>query len=268
MAPTVQDILEIIETIAPADLAESWDNTGLMIGDPSSSVHTILVGLDPTMELLDEARSLGANLIITHHPVIFHPLTSIHPAQQNGRFINAAIREQFNVIGCHTNLDSAANGVSDTLARQLGLSNITPLAVHDRAEAGCGLGRIGSYTEPLLAQDFIDRLKSTLNPPWLLSAGPLPDSVEKVAVCGGSCSELAEQALLAGAQVFVTAEVKDSVARWAEDVGFWIIDGGHFATENSGIRHLAELLTTEMTKRDNNISVKVTTKQTSPLILV
>lgn len=268
MATTVQDILEIIETIAPAHLAESWDNTGLMIGDPECTVHTVLLGLDPTMEILDEALSTDAQLIITHHPVIFHPLNSIHPAQQNGRFINAAIRNQINVIGCHTNLDSSRNGVSNTLARQLGLSDITPLVIHDGAEAGCGMGRIGNYTEPLSAKDFIERLRAVLDPPWLLSAGNQPNKIERVAVCGGSCSDLAEEAMQAGAQVFVTSEVKHSVARWAEDAGFWIIDAGHFATENNGILDLAKLLATEVTKRGKDLSIKVTEKQNPPLTLV
>ncbi len=268
MAPTVQNILEVIESLAPANLAEPWDNTGLMIGDPASPVHTILLGLDPTMALLDEAQSLGANLIITHHPIIFHPLKSIQLSHPDGRFIDSAIRKQINIISSHTNLDSTRNGISDTLAQKLGLSDIAPLVAQETGEAGCGLGRIGSYDEPIAVQEFIDRLKSACNPPWLLSAGNQPNTIKKVAVCGGSCSELADKAQLAGADVFVTAEVKHNIARWAEDADFWIIDAGHFATENTGIQHFAQQLATETTKQFDKINIKVTGNQTSPLTLV
>ena len=86
MTPTVQDILDTIESIAPAKLAETWDNIGLMIGNPANEVGTILLGLDPTMSLLDEAKSLGANVLITHHPVIFHPLKFVHLGHSDFHF--------------------------------------------------------------------------------------------------------------------------------------------------------------------------------------
>ncbi|MCF6303348.1 MAG: Nif3-like dinuclear metal center hexameric protein [Devosiaceae bacterium] len=135
-------------------------------------------------------------------------------------------------------------------------------------EAGYGLGRVGSYSEPVSVATFIDRLKSACNPPWLLSAGKIPDTISKVAVCGGSCSELADKAQLAGAQVFITAEVKHNIARWAEETGFWIIDAGHFATENTGIQHFAGQLATETASRFEKINIEVTGSQFSPLTLM
>ena len=115
---TVQDTLNIIEKIAPARLAEQWDNVGLMIGDPSAPVNSILLGLDPTLQLLDEAIAAGANLLITHHPFIFHPLRAVHLGIPEGIFVERAIQNRINVIGCHTNLDSATEGVSHSLAWQ------------------------------------------------------------------------------------------------------------------------------------------------------
>lgn len=268
MAPTVQDILRIIETIAPECLAESWDNTGLMIGDPANPVKTILVGLDPTLSLLHEAQSLKADLIITHHPIIFHPLKSIHLGQPNGKFIDSAIRTEINIISSHTNLDSAHRGISDILARLLGLKDITPLVPQESGESGCGLGRVGTFAAPLSSQEFLERLRSTLTAPWLLGTGQRPEQIKKVAVCGGSCSDLAKNALAAGAQVFVTAEVKHNIALWAEESGLWIIDAGHFATENIGIRHFAEQLATATANQFDNISIRVTEQQTSPLNLM
>lgn len=265
MSPTVQDILDIIDTIAPAHLAESWDNIGLMLGDPAAQVTAILLGLDPTTALLDEALTMNANLVITHHPLIFTPLKAIHLGQPDGRFIDLALRNEMSVISSHTNFDAAPDGTSDVLARLLGLENIRPLAPHADGEAGCGLGRIGDYAAPLSREEFLERLREACAPPWLLAAGTPPRQVSRVAVCGGSCSELADQALRAGAQVLVTAEVKHHIARRAEETGLWLIDAGHFATELPGMQHLARLLATETARRFREIPVAVTGTQSSPL---
>ncbi|MDW7772382.1 MAG: Nif3-like dinuclear metal center hexameric protein [Desulfobulbaceae bacterium] len=268
MPPTVRDILDIIETIAPAHLAESWDNIGLMIGSPSDQVRSILLGLDPILPLLDEADTLGANLVITHHPIIFHPLKSLCFEQPDGQFIRRAIRKKINVISCHTNLDSVFPGVSDALATRLGLINTEPLVVQENNSMHAGLGRIGNFPEPLPAREFISRLREACHPPWLLEAGERPEKITRAAVCGGSCSELAETAMLSGAQVFVTAEIKHSVARWAEQTGLWIVDAGHFATENPAMAEFAQQLTGGITSRNYNIDVMVTENQNSPLQLI
>lgn len=268
MSPTVQDILDIIDSIAPAHLAEPWDNVGLMIGDPAAQVTAILLGLDPTTALLEEARQLNANLVITHHPVIFHPLKSVHLDQPDGKFIDLSLRNKMSVISSHTNFDSAPNGTSDILAQLLGLQNIEPLVPHACGEPGCGLGRVGDYVDPLSADEFRERLRAACVPPWLLATGTIPRRISRVAVCGGSCSELADQALQAGAQVLVTAEVKHHIARRAEETGLWLIDAGHFATELPGMHHLARQLVAETGRRFGGIPVAVTGTQASPLNLL
>ncbi len=268
MPPTVQDILNIIEKIAPTSLAESWDNVGLMIGNPSAPVQSILLGLDPTLSLLDEAASLGSNLLITHHPAIFHPLKSVILDHPDGRFLNTALSGKMNVISCHTNLDAAPDGVSDCLANRLGLTDIQPLSSRDGDDdPQAGLGRTGNFKEPVSADDFIRRLKEACNPPWILAAGPRPEKIERAAVCGGSCSELAESAMQSGAQVFVTAEVKHSVAGWAEEAGMWIIDAGHFATENPVMSHLAHALSREAEQEFSGLEIRVSERQASSLLL-
>lgn len=268
MPPTVQDILDIIETIAPADLAESWDNVGLMVGNPSDEVRSILLGLDPTLPILAEAEALGANLAITHHPIIFHPLKSVHFEHPDGRFIHEAIRRHINVISCHTNLDAAVPGVSDALAGLLGLIDTEPLAPREINGVRTGLGRVGNLPAPVPAEEFIRLLRKACAAPWLLAAGPRPEKITRAAVCGGSCSDLAETALHAGAQVFVTAEVKHNIARWAEQTGMWIIDAGHFATENPGMNNLAMLLADHLQRKNYHIDIKVTERQTPPLLTV
>ncbi len=267
MPATVQDILNIIETLAPANLAEPWDNVGLMVGSPASPVTSVLLGLDPTIALLGEAGSLNADLAITPHPVIFHPLKSVCLERPDGRFIQQALARQINVISCHTNLDATVNGVSDTLARQLGLDDIAVLAADGKTDKTCGLGRVGDYASPVAADEFVRRLKEICHPPWLLTAGPRPEKISRAAVCGGSCSEYAEIALQAGAQVFVTAEVKHSVARWAEQAGLWIIDAGHYATESPAMHQFA-LQLARAARPLGHIDIHVTERQASPLQLL
>jgi len=267
MPVKVQDILNIIETIAPAGLAEDWDNVGLMIGNPADPVESILIGLDPTLPLLEEAGARGANLLITHHPFLFHPLHSIHLGSPEGRFVEHALQARINVIGCHTNLDSAAEGVSDSLASRLGLADTVPLLPHS-GSGQCGMGRIGRYREAVTVDEFIEQLREACSPPWLLATANRPVSISRVAVCGGSGSELAAVALEKGAQVFVTSEVKHSTARWAEQAGLWVVDAGHFATENQALGVFAEKLAGEVKRLFKPIDMNITRQQSSPLLLL
>lgn len=266
--PTVQDFLDILQRTTPENLAEDWDNIGLLIGDPGRTVHRILLALDPSWALIEQARVGRFDLIITHHPVIFRPLKALRTDTPIGRFIAGATRADIGVIACHTNLDAIAGGVSDTLAAALGLTAITPLIPSARGcPSTCGLGRIGSLPAAEIADDFLARLQRACAPPWLLEAGARPPRVTRVAVCGGSCSDFAETALHQGAEVFVTAEVKHSVARWAEDAGLWIIDAGHFATENGAMAAFAARLRNQVTDLGWDIDIE-TADQYPPLRLV
>ena len=231
--PTVQDFLNILQHIAPDNLAEDWDNVGLLVGNPHQEVRRVLLALDPTCSLMDQARTGGYDLVITHHPIIFKPLKTLRTDTPVGRCIASAARAGIGVIACHTNFDAIAGGVSDILATALGLAQSKPLVPTGKgSDPTCGLGRIGVYPSPVTADEFLAKIRRACVPPWILEAGPRPQQVTTVAVCGGSCSDLAEIALWQGADAFVTAEVKHSVARWAEDAGLWILDAGHFATEN------------------------------------
>ncbi|MDU9050886.1 MAG: Nif3-like dinuclear metal center hexameric protein [Candidatus Electrothrix sp. Rat3] len=240
----VQNILNILQGIAPFDLAQSWDNVGLLVGSPDGRVSSILLALDPTTALIAEAEQCNAELIITHHPALFHPLKSLRSDRPSEKFLHAAVRTGIHVIACHTNLDAAYGGVNDVLAQLLNLEKTVPLLPDGGECSGkeTGLGRVGVLTEPVSPESFLERLYTVLSPPWLLEAGSRPETVSKVAVCGGSCSDISATALEAGADVFITSEVKHDVARWAEEAGFWLIDGGHFATEYPAMEGLRQLL--------------------------
>jgi len=243
MTVRIRDIISGIDQKAPFGLAENWDNVGLLVGSPEQEVRTVLIGLDPTNTVVDEALARGADTIITHHPVIFRPLSAIDTSSPEGRILEKALANRLAIIACHTNLDTAGNGVSDILATELGLSELTPLLPSPAAEhPDTGLGRIGIYRQPLAIGEFVTRALKVLGLPVLQVAGPLPETVSRVAVCGGSGSEFAERAHAQGADIYLTAEVKHHIARWAEERDFCIIDGSHYGTEQHAVRLLAEKL--------------------------
>lgn len=242
MSVRMHQLLAALDQLAPFSLAEDWDNVGLLVGSPEAHVSAVLLGLDPTIRLLDEAIARGADTIITHHPVLFHPLKTILTNSHTGLLMEKALTNRINLIACHTNLDNAAEGVNDALARALGLTNLAPLI--PGFTAGTGSGRIGALAPPLPASTFLDKLFHLLRLDTLRVAGRIPDMVKTVALCGGSGSELAETAFKMGADLYLSSEIKHSTARWAEDCGFCIIDGTHYSTEQPAMPFLLHKLRT------------------------
>ena len=269
MTTKVKDILEILNEEAPFSLAESWDNVGLLVGNPEQEVTAVLAGLDPTNRLVDEAIAQGANTIITHHPVIFKPLPSINTADPSGRLLEKALSNRIAIIGCHTNFDSAREGVSDYLALQLGLKNLSPLvSSSEDNRADTGLGRIGVYPSPLASIDFLTRVLDVLNLPCVQTAGTLPEKISTVAVCGGSGSELAPIAFKRGADVYLSAEIKHSTAIWAVENDFCIIDGTHYATEKPAVTLLVKKLKEAGDRNSWKIKILQTKEEHHPFVLL
>ncbi len=269
MTARVQDILESLNAEAPFSLAESWDNVGLLIGDPEQEVTAVLAGLDPTNSLVDEAIALGANTIITHHPVIFKPLSSINTADPSGRLIEKAISNRIAIIGCHTNFDNAREGVSDYLAQQLCLENLSPLVPSpDNKRADTGLGRIGVYPSPISSADFLARVLDVLQLSCVQTAGTLPEKISTVAVCGGSGSEFAPIAFQRGADVYLSAEIKHSTAIWAVENNFCVMDGTHYATEKPAVTLLVNRLKEACDKMSWKIKILQTNTEHHPFVLM
>lgn len=240
----VSDILEGLNRIAPFELAEDWDNVGLLIGDPRREVQSLLLGLDPSLSLLDEAISHGIDTLITHHPCIFRPFSSVNITTPDGAFLERALIHKVNVIACHTNFDSAKSGVSDALAMLLGLENVCPLQLSIATkDMKTGMGRIGSYDTPLSFSQFMQRVFQTLDSDTLQIAGPQPSEIMRVGLCGGSGSDLAEGAFRQNADIYISSEIKHSTAVWAEDAGFCIVSGTHYATEKPAMALLGRKIT-------------------------
>lgn len=236
----ISDILQSIELDAPHNLAESWDNVGLLVGDKSREVTKILVGLDPTTSLLEEAISIKADTVITHHPLIFKPLSAVDTSAPTGKIIELALKNNISIIACHTNLDSAVDGVSAAFAKELNLQIEKPLIAAEN-HVGCGIGCIASYEKEMDIKPFLSLILEKLKLENISVAGPMPETVKTVALCGGSGSGFASAALQADVDIYLTAEIKHDIARWAEEYNFCLVDAGHYATEQFAVKLLADL---------------------------
>ena len=237
---TVADILAYIETeIAPRSMKMDWDNVGLNVGRSDKEVKKILVALDPFAHVCQEAKDFGADLLVTHHVLIFRPgfVTNATPQGKNTLFL---IENGIAHINAHTNLDLAPGGVNDCLAARLGLENtrvINPMG-RDAQGREWGLLRCGTVKEQSLA-DFLDHVKNTLGCEGLryVDAGK---PVRKVASGGGSCCDEMQEAVGAGCDTFVTSDAKYNDFWDAYDLGLNLIDAGHFYTETPVTAYLAE----------------------------
>lgn len=237
--PTVADILQCVETIAPRYMKEDWDNVGLNVGRRDKEVRKILVALDPFAHVCQEAKDFGADLLVTHHVLIFRPgfVTDATAQGQNTLFL---IENGIAHINAHTNLDLAPGGVNDVLAATLGLEDITVLdpAGTDTEGRPYGLLRCGSVSEQSL-DTFLSTVKHSLGCEGLRYADA-GKPVRKVAVGGGSCCSEMQEAVDFGCDTFVTSDAKYNDFWDAKDLGLNLIDAGHFYTENPIVTVLAE----------------------------
>ena len=251
---TVHDILTFLETLAPRSMKMDWDNVGLLCGSRKREVTKILVALDPFEGVCREAAVWGAELIVTHHPLIFQALKSITDETSIGRSIQLLCREGISAINAHTNLDCAPGGVNDRLAATLGLSEIEVIDPMGTDENGAqwGLLRKGIVREQALS-DFLPTVKTALGCAGLRYAdGGNP--VRKVAVGGGACASELMDAYRAGCDTFVTSDVKYNQFWDAKDLGMNLIDAGHFYTENPITACLAEKIAAQFPEVEVKIS--------------
>ena len=226
---TVADILEFMDTVAPRELKMEWDNVGLLCGGKDRPVTKILVALDPFEHVCREAASWGAELLVTHHPLIFSAPKSITDDTSVGRSIQLLCAHGISSINAHTNLDCAQGGVNDVLAAALGLTDAAVIG-------GENLLRAGQFAAELPA--FLAHVKEKLGCQGLRYVdGGKP--VRKVAVGGGSCAGAIPEVVAAGCDTFVTADVKYNQLWDAKELGLNLIDAGHFQTENPVVAVLA-----------------------------
>ena len=222
---TVRDIEQYLYAWAPRELAESWDNVGLLVGDPEAEVHRVLVALDVTPQVVDEAIEKDCQLIAAHHPVMncaWNQVQTVRTDDRQGRVLTELIRHGIAAICMHTNLDAAEGGVNDQLAKALGLTDTIPLNEQK-------IGRIGTLSCEIPLEQFLHDVVKSLSCRGLrYRDGGRP--VHRVAVGGGACGEYIPQALAQGCDTFVTSDLRYN--DFLDTRGLNLIDAGHFPTED------------------------------------
>ena len=231
---TVMDVYRFLDEKAPFSTQMSFDNAGFLVGRGDKEVHTILVALDITETVVEEAAQAGAELIVSHHPIIFIPAKHITDQDPSGRKLLALLEHNIAAICAHTNLDIAPGGVNDALAQALGLEQIGPFSED-------GLGRTGIISGAPSTEAFAAQVKERLgaNGVRFVDGGR---RVCKVAVGGGACGDMGPAAIACGCDTFVTSDVKYHEFQEAEALGLNLIDAGHYPTENVVCPVLADWL--------------------------
>lgn len=228
---TVQQIVDFINECAPFETQLSFDNSGLLVGDPNRKVTGVHFALDVTQRVIDEAIENGANLIVTHHPLMFSPIKRLVETDHQARLLCRMIRENISLISAHTNLDQAVGGCNDVLARRIGLTDIE----------GEGFVRVGALPSPMTAGKLAASISRALGD-VVRVMGDASIQVEKVGLCSGAGADEWPAAAALGAQAFLTGESKHHIALEASAAGVVLLEAGHHATEEPGIFALADAL--------------------------
>jgi dinuclear metal center YbgI/SA1388 family protein len=257
--PTVLDVVNALDRRYPRDWAESWDRVGLVLGDLEHPVARVLCVVDCVPETVDQALDSGADLIVAHHPLLLKPVSTIAPDTYKGRIIHRLIRGDVALYAAHTNADVADPGVSDALARRLDLGDLRPLVP---TEAGRGIGRIGTLSEPMDLAEFTgfaaERLPATTA--GIRAAGDPARMIRTVAVCGGAGDSFLADATRAGVDAYLCADLRHHPAseHLAEN-GPALLDVAHWATERPWLDEVGEWLRGEF-----GVAVTVSDVDTDP----
>lgn len=224
------EIIKTIEKICPKNLAYSWDNVGLLCGDENKEVKTVLVTLDTNINVVKEAISSGADMIVSHHPILLGGIKRIDYSTPIGEMIKLLIENNIPLFSAHTNMDTAKGGINDALAELFELNDIKILEQHtENSEAG--LGRYGKLKEPIKLSELSEKTKKLLNTPHVRVSGKLDNKISNLAVASGSCSEIIPLAKSLGCDAIITGDIKYHNAIDNTESGICIIDAGHYPTE-------------------------------------
>lgn len=240
--PTVSDIARAIEAYAPLRLQEDYDNAGLQTGSPRARVNAVLVCLDVTEEIIDEALRRQCDMIVSHHPLIFRGLKQLTGADITQRLVIRSLEAGVAIYSAHTNLDSARGGVSAEMGHRLGLRNMQPL-VPSAVDAEAGLGAVGDI-EPTPKMEFLRHVKEKFGVKSLRYSASAPQLVvRKVALCGGAGASFIGDAVAAGADIYITGDLKyhDFTGHGSDIV---LADIGHYESELCS-RHILQRIVSE-----------------------
>jgi dinuclear metal center YbgI/SA1388 family protein len=239
--PTVSTVTAFLDDFAPPRLAADWDNVGLLVGDERQSVERIMTCLTITPVSVAEAVREKADLIVTHHPMMFRPLKKLTADFIEGKMLLNLIAAGIAVYSPHTAFDSARSGINQRLAEGLGLADIAPL-VPDATDRTIGIGRFGFTENTATLASMAARVKDFLNIAGVHIVGTPQMPIRSAAVACGSAGEMLEDVRRAGCDCFVTGEARFHTCLEAEALGIGLILAGHFASERFAVERLAELL--------------------------
>lgn len=279
-APVLADVLAAVERLWPARLAESWDAVGPVVGRPDAPVRRVLWAVDPVQAVADEAVALGADLVITHHPLLLRGATSVaatgHAAAAKGAVVHTLIEHRIALLAAHTNADAAVGGVSDAIARRLGLRDLAPLQPSAGGDGAEGIGRVGVLAEPTTLGAFARTVAEVLpaTAGGVRVAGDPEQPVSRVAVCGGAGDSLFDAVRAADADVYVTSDLRHHPASEARETARLsggrpaLVDTAHFASEWLWLADGAQALADELARDGHTVTMTVSEHVTDPWDLV
>ena len=235
----VREITSLIEAFAPLSLQESYDNAGLIVGREDDEIHRVLLTVDVTEEVIEEALEQECDMIVAHHPIIFHALKRFNSSSYVERCVEQAIRHGIVIYAAHTNLDSAQDGMSWRVAQMLGLENIEVL--DPTSSEGAGFGVVGELSEAVASEDFMRRVMERFSVGALRHSDIVLPKVRRVAICTGAGGSLIDKARDAAADIYLTSDLKyNDFMRHEKSI--ILADMGHFESEYCVIQILFDIL--------------------------
>ena len=259
-----------MEELWPESLAEDWDEVGLVVGRPTATVTKVLFAVDPTLDVIEEAIEWGAELLVTHHPLLLKGVTSVAATSAKGKAVHRLIESGTALLTVHTNGDSAVGGVSDVLADALGLQDVVPLTPATNGLPEEGIGRVGDLAEMMTLGDFAARVFGIL--PSVAGgvrvSGDKDGLVRRVAVCGGAGDSLFDAVRASNADLYVTADLRHHPASEARENAIedrpYLIDVSHFASEWLWLPAAAEALGNVLGDQGHDVEIRVSTTNSDP----
>lgn len=263
MSLRVKDIEKIMENYAPSKFKESYDNVGLMVGNGEEEVKGILIALDCTLNVIQEAVDKKCNLILTHHPLFFNRPSSITKDTLQGKKTIELIKNNINLLSSHTNLDSVYGGLNSLIMKKLGFENYSTMELSIAREPGdnvTGVGRLAILDEAISIKELCKMVKSKLHIPFIRYTGNESWKVNKIAVINGSGEDFFSISKKLGAQCIITGDTTYHYASDYTEEGISIIDVGHFETEWPAFKMFGELLQEQLKEKEYDVEIIISEK--------
>ncbi len=237
-----EELLKQLDIIAPLCTQQDWDNSGMQIDLHKPEISRILVALEITYEVIQEATAKDADMIITHHPLLFHPIKRVDTEELCGDYLTLLIQNEIEVYSSHTPFDEATGGNNDYILKALGADSAEELRLKGEDTRLPAVSRIGRFDEPRDSLAFLKDAHRLFSSAGVVMGGTLPKQISSAAICTGAGGEYWQAALQAGADIFITGELKHHEAQAIKESGFCFIEAGHYGTEICFIENMSDRL--------------------------